>query len=480
MKKFKDEVALGGLIDATNTVTYTVAVASSQKDPVPNINQQTPDTEDLFYIRGILVSNIWNLNDDVFSSEDMWTARKTAVDKPVNIEHDAATPIGHITSQWAINGEDQSLIDDESDIEDLPELFHLGVGAVIYSKCRVPEKQQMVSDTIGLIKDNKRYLSMEVSFSGFDYAIRKPGSPVHIVPRNEATAFLTEKLRCYGGQGMHDGWSIGRVLRGLNFVGVGVVEKPGNPDSVIFVADEKISKFSFANANSGEKIGVYKDRVEVVSTSSSVNIDINREKFTMEADLKQELAEARKTIDTLRDEISKANVVQIESELAEARQTIESLKTKVGEVESAKACMCSQYEELVGEKELVDQELADLRAKLQSVEEAKKAEARIKVFTDKGYSIEEARERSEKMSKLVDSDFDQIAALIPAKQSVEAFVAPEATETVEEDVEVVASTVEQENLSPATVEVDAETETITLARKALESIYTNRWVKKEK
>lgn len=477
MNTFKDETALANLIETTNRVSYTVAAE--------HVNQKTPDGSDLFYIRGILVSNVWNLNDDVFDTEEMWLGRSSVVDKPINIEHDSSLPIGHVTSQWAIDS-DGEMLSNELDPENLPALYHLAVGGVIYAKCRDPKHQEMLNEVMAGIRDGKRFLSMEVAFQGFDYALRRgPKDPVHIVKRAEATAFLSEKLRAYGGEGQHDGWSVGRVLRGLNFVGMGIVEKPGNPDSVIWTAGEKISNFSFASADSLEKIGVYRNRVEIVSASD--NFTNERENQEMEdqkqelAEARRQLAEARQQLDALRDEISKADVAKLEAELAEARQANSDLQTKIEEVEQAKACMCSQYEEIVKEKETVDTELDTLKAKLAELDAAKKAEARLRVFLDKGYSEDESRDKVAKLGVLSDADFEQIASLIPAKKTEANFTLPEETETeASENSDIELESQASETVVPGTVETDQETETLSLATQALANMFEGIWAKKEK
>src|SRR5687767_10175488 len=42
---------------------------------------------DLHYLKSILVTAGWNLNDDVFSVANLWISRHTPEDKPFNLEH---------------------------------------------------------------------------------------------------------------------------------------------------------------------------------------------------------------------------------------------------------------------------------------------------------------------------------------------------------------------------------------------------------
>ena len=76
---------------------------------------------------------------------------------------------------------------------------------------------------------------MECFFKGFDYGLLDKSTGTYkTLARNENTAYLTKYLRAYGGLGEHDNYKIGRVLRNITFSGKGYVEKPANPESIIF------------------------------------------------------------------------------------------------------------------------------------------------------------------------------------------------------------------------------------------------------
>ena len=65
---------------------------------------------------------------------------------------------------------------------------------------------------------------MECIFRGFDYGIRKPDGTNHVLARDQDTAFLTQHLRAYGGDGIYQDHKIGRVLRQITFSGKGFVD----------------------------------------------------------------------------------------------------------------------------------------------------------------------------------------------------------------------------------------------------------------
>lgn len=188
---------------------------------------------DLFFTKSILVSTNWNKNDDVFSPGEVWASRHTPSHKPTNIEHDEKRLVGHITETWALDV-DGNLIPDNTVIDDLPELYHIANGAVIYMNWQDDGLKQRTSELIASIEGGKKYVSMEAIFTNFGYAVVTPENKFHVVARNQETAFLTKHLRAYGGTGNFDGCKIGRLLKNISFSGKGYVDQPANPYSVIF------------------------------------------------------------------------------------------------------------------------------------------------------------------------------------------------------------------------------------------------------
>ena len=169
---------------------------------------------DLFYLKSILVTTNWNLNDDVFDPLETWAARHTAAHKPTNIEHDETRIVGHITETWAID-RDGNIIPEDTSIDDLPHPFHIANGAVIYQNYAdeglIAQAQKLISE----IQAGTKYVSMEALFSDFWYSVAGPNGEYHVVARNQETAFLTKHLRIFGGLGTYDGYKIGRVLKNI-------------------------------------------------------------------------------------------------------------------------------------------------------------------------------------------------------------------------------------------------------------------------
>jgi hypothetical protein len=281
MKIFEYEIndGLENIVKASASVCYSSIVQPSisiHKNKIKNIKSlASANDADLYYVQSILVSSSWNKNDDIFDKVEIWQARNTPEDKPTNLEHDEHTIIGHIISNWPITDEGQ-IIDDNTDINDLPEKYHILTGSVIYKAYSVPELQQRAQKLIAEIEEGNKYVSMECLFGNFDYGlINKSTGEYKILPRNEESSYLTKYLRAYGGQGEYDNYKIGRVLRNITFSGKGFVDKPANPDSVIFTKnmvaqssekklDEKIEDLS----NTGVSNNQLNLNVETIIMSS--------------------------------------------------------------------------------------------------------------------------------------------------------------------------------------------------------------------
>jgi hypothetical protein len=192
------------------------------------------DDSDLYYVQSILVTSSWNKNDDIFDKLEVWQARNTPEDKPTNLDHKEEIIIGHITSNWPIT-EDGILIDQATPSDNLPDKFHILTGSVIYKGFSNPELKERSDKLIAEIENGTKYVSMECYFKGFDYGVQdKSSGEYKVIARNEETSHLTKYLRAYGGLGEHENYKIGRVLRQITFSGKGYVDKPANPDSIIF------------------------------------------------------------------------------------------------------------------------------------------------------------------------------------------------------------------------------------------------------
>ena len=308
------------------------------------------DDSDLYYVQSILVSSSWNKNDDIFDKAEIWKARHTPEDKPTNLEHDESAIIGHIISNWPIDDNGQ-LIDDNTNVDDLPEKFHILTGSVIYKAYTIPELQKRAGKLIAEIEEGNKYVSMECLFGNFDYGlINKSTGEYRILPRNNESSYLTKYLRAYGGQGEYDNYKIGRVLRNITFSGKGFVDKPANPDSVIFTKN-MVSKSSEKTLN--EK------NTDLDNTGVSNNqLNSNVETIIMSSENKEVVSAST---------VAEENLVVTQPEVSTETVVADAVQDYVSELESlkkAKEEAAKLHEEAMmvktTENEKMKQELAEI------------------------------------------------------------------------------------------------------------------------
>jgi len=150
IEAYKTEIEDGvsELVKASNSIAFDMvaSVSSAQEQEfVKNKSNRTvaeiakaenKNQEDLYYLKSILVSTGWNKNDDVFDSQEMWTARNTPEDKPFNLEHNQDIIIGHITGCYPADENGLPI-----NAESAPEDYNIVTSAVIYKEWENPEKK---------------------------------------------------------------------------------------------------------------------------------------------------------------------------------------------------------------------------------------------------------------------------------------------------------------------------------------------------
>jgi hypothetical protein len=181
---------------------------------------------------------------------------------------------------------------------------------------------------------------MECFFKGFDYGlINKSTGEYKVLTRDNSTAYLSKYLRAYGGYGEHENYKIGRVLRNITFSGKGYVDKPANPDSIIFSKDS----FKFLEKNDD-------------FTKSGVTIFQSTEQ--MENNTMSEQAE--NTVADCSEAALAAEVVA-----TELKNEIESMKNAHAEVLNN---VTSEKDQLVAEKEEAAKKMKDYEDKMKKME----------------------------------------------------------------------------------------------------------------
>ena len=363
-------------ISASTTISYASIVepCEVEQNQIKTKTLAAVDDADLYYVQSILVSSSWNRNDDVFDRAEVWAARKTPEDKPTNLEHDENTIIGHITSNWPIDNEGKAIADDIG-MDELPEKFHIVTGSVIYKAFSSPELKERAEKLIAEIENGTKYVSMECYFKGFDYGLTdKASGEYKVLARNDSTAYLTKYLRAYGGHGEHDNYKIGRVLRSITFSGKGFVNKPANPDSIIFnkrLIEDLLDKKNDNLLKSG-----------VLENKPTINTDT--ENIVMSENIEKQVAEINDKLDSVSvncaDQVAEAKATA--SELEQTNQTLEATMKEKDEMLEAKS------EELESLAKKVEEEKAEMKKEKEEAE--KKAKSELEEVVASKTELEEA------------------------------------------------------------------------------------------
>ena len=200
---------------------------------LPSDPEKQPD---LGYLSAVLVSTGTNLNGAHFMGSELVQSADTVTNKALDLEHVESEILGFISSSAFTTKDHEPL-----DLQELAKLetasldtkdMHIHIGCVMF-KARFPE---IYKD----IKANKYAVSMECYYKNYDIKVGDV-----IIPKEAAMAagidITDDSLYGKSAKIVKDGKEIAagklvRVLRGICFSGVGIVENPANPASVILEA----------------------------------------------------------------------------------------------------------------------------------------------------------------------------------------------------------------------------------------------------
>lgn len=246
MKVFKYEKELGleeQILSQGSTSIVLDAFSSADnvkmnKAVAASILPDRPPTSDLMSVAAILVSTTWNLNDDIFSPKETWGARHTPYMKPANKGHlgresvNVNSTFGVIASTIPLD-KDLDVINQFSD-DEIPGYFHLMVNIFLWERY-FPKQCKEIKEKLAV---GQMFVSMECFFDSFDYGLKSVDNEIIVVPRDDNSSWMSKYLRVNKGPGIlkidDKEYRIGRLLREITFSGVGFVEKPANPESIIF------------------------------------------------------------------------------------------------------------------------------------------------------------------------------------------------------------------------------------------------------
>ncbi len=394
---YQAETEIADLIRKNNSISHlTECTVADQFDISPNIlqalqaSQEPRKNFDLHYLRSVLVSSVWNGNDDYFYPSELWLARSTAKDKPFNVEHECDDIIGHMVGSYGINDLGK-LVAEDTKVEDLPDVLHLISHAVIYKYWDKPDKQERIDKILAELKDNQWFVSVECLFPNFDYVLKNENGSVKLIARNSQTAFLTKYLKAYGGSGVYQSERIARVPRNFILSGKGLVRKPANKNSIIF---SKLFELSKNNINLATSL-VYEVKEEVKK------MDTNKEK-----EYQDTIAKLQADFVKLQASLNENKFKELEVALEKATKEVEAknqelsvVKASLDKVNAEKADAVKSVEQLVADKKATDDELAKIKTEKQANERVQLCKSKL------GMNDEDAKNYAENLNKLDDKAF---------------------------------------------------------------------------
>ena len=307
----------------------------------------------------------------MFDPKELWDAKNTPEDKPFNFMHNEKDIIGHITGNKVVdyNGEE---IDIEKD--DVPDKFNILTTSVIYTEWSDMDQRNRMNKIVSEIEDGKWFVSMECLFPEFDYALTSQDGSTKVVPRNEASAFLTKHLRAYGGSGEYQNYRVGRLLRNLSFSGKGLVSKPANPRSVILEGNDFFDE----------------SKAEILTISSIKESTMSDNYEKQISDLQNELAKAKTEHEALRDKVVAEKQEEFQAKVEALEATIAEQAEKLAEQSEA---MKMKDKAIKEKEEAIKHGEEDMKKKMEELRELKKKEAVMKrkaKLEDLGFDSEEA------------------------------------------------------------------------------------------
>jgi hypothetical protein len=264
-------------VKVTAPLHTEVATLASVAD-ILSLPEESARQPDLQYMTAIFVSSGMNKNGAVFMGSELIKARKSIDSKAVDIEHMEQSIIGQITGS-AFLKRDRSMIDAEvaassMSVEEMDELeMDIGITAIIH-KSRFPEIAKE-------IEEGQWMVSMEAYYR--DYDIKVGDS---IIPREKAEELGFDKLvgtvvELKDGEKEMGFHLVGRVLRDILFAGVGIVQNPANPRSIIMEA-AAINEYVAKESKDGDKKVINIANIDGVETATRTEAEAANSAITVE------------------------------------------------------------------------------------------------------------------------------------------------------------------------------------------------------
>lgn len=354
------------------------------------------DQPDLALIVAILVSTGWNLNDDIFTPEEVWKARNSPLHKPMNDNHDATKILGCIVQSRILDklGNEINLVKDET----LPVEFDLEVAGVLYRA--FPELVERIDEIIAKAKTGEMFVSMEAWFPDFGYGLIDAATgETKLVERTETTAFLTKHLKIYGGSGEYQGYKVGRVLKNIIFGAQGFVDTPANPESVIKVAANQIAVSPvFVTAKLNELL---EGGVEDVDEKQLKELQTKLEESQAALEGKEkEIVELQKATEEFKAKDYDGQITALVEKVDKMTANMTEASEKMEAIEAEKVELQKQFNEMTERATKSEAELDKIR-KNETARERLAKLLEVKKIEDEEATLAELREMTEETFEVV-------------------------------------------------------------------------------
>lgn len=329
IKIFPDEIEAGlEKAISNNIATCDVNLRINISEDIFKIARASLDVNSfgLYRLPSILASVGWNKNTDVFLPEELWNARNSPVNKPVNMMHKESHIIGHTIASYVVTQDGNLWTGDTCPT--MP--FDIIDDSVIYTTYEEQDNLEKIQKLIAEIEEGKWFVSMECLFPNFDYSLKHSDGTEEIVSRNQETAFLTKYLKVYGGPGKFQGKAIGRVLRNFVFSGKGVVDNPANDRSII------LNTKQLETIKSGEEMEELETKLAEATKNHETAVANLNEANASNEELKETVATLQSTVESLTKEVASLKEA-LDTEVSKAQTLIEELNSSKAELNSSKA-----------------------------------------------------------------------------------------------------------------------------------------------
>ena len=223
-----------------------------------------------------------------------------------------------------------------------------------------------------------------------------------VLARNDNTAYLTKHLRAYGGSGEHEGYKVGRVLRNITFSGKGFVDKPANPDSIIFTKKTLNSEIqnNFEQKNEDLSIaGVSNDQLTLNAENNIMSLEIEL--------VTKEVAEIKTKIEAMEIKTAEAaseTIAALQNKNQELVSALSANEAKIAELTSALEVASIEKEEAAKKK--MEEDSAKEEQMKKSKSELDAADEIIAGYKKQEEEMAKKEKKMKRMASLIEAGFD--------------------------------------------------------------------------